>query len=98
MNRERAKELLPIIQAFAEGKGIQTRNKLTDWLDVNQPSWVEHQEYRIKPEPKYMWLITFKDINGNWCLCMSHFTSEENAVTYASHYKTHKIHKILLED
>ena len=32
MNRERAKELLPIIQAFAEGKDVQWRaNKNDSW-------------------------------------------------------------------
>ena len=34
MIRENAKELLPIIQAFAEGKVIQFRCKTGEWLDI----------------------------------------------------------------
>ena len=34
MNRQQVKELLPIIQAFAEGKTIQAYNPLTkEWYD-----------------------------------------------------------------
>ena len=49
MTREEAKELLPIIQAFAEGKTIQFRER-----DIEEPSFDGCiNEYRIKPEPKY---------------------------------------------
>lgn len=55
MNREEAKELLPIIQAFAEGKTIQERKLgTTDWIDTETPcfnsAWAN---LRIKPNPKY---------------------------------------------
>lgn len=54
MNRERAKELLPIIQAYAEGKQIQYRLKNEPdsvWTDkTGDFSWNECYEYRIKPE------------------------------------------------
>ena len=37
MTREEAKELLPIIQAFAEGKAIQDKIEgVTDWIDTGQ--------------------------------------------------------------
>lgn len=57
MTREEAKELLPIIQAFAEGKTIQYRNSpFCNWEDVvsdgNYP-FRNPSSYRIKPEPKY---------------------------------------------
>lgn len=54
MNRQQAKELLPIIQAFAEGKTIQVQEDI-DWrylgdeIDFN----FSPQRYRIKPDPKY---------------------------------------------
>lgn len=58
MTREEAKELLPIIQAFAEGKTIQvkvTDNRWYDWKEktdkLNFNS--DPQSYRIKPESKY---------------------------------------------
>lgn len=55
MDREKAKELLPIIQAFAEGKTIQVFISCKDrWEDNNNPLWdANADKYRIKPEPKY---------------------------------------------
>lgn len=57
MTREQAKELLPIIQAFAEGKKIQYRNHSDEWIDIKENeglSFISHpSDYRIKPEPKY---------------------------------------------
>lgn len=57
MTREEAKILLPIIQAFSEGKTIQS-NCITSetflWRDDNNPTFnVDDFDYRIKPEPKY---------------------------------------------
>ena len=55
MTREEAKELLPIIQAFAEGKTIEIYNN-TEWQDLIIESIkfdCKPSCYRIKPEPKY---------------------------------------------
>lgn len=54
MNREQAKKILPIIQAFAEGKTIQIREDI-DWCYLgNEADFnLSPQRYRIKPEPKY---------------------------------------------
>ena len=56
MTREEAKELLPIIKAFAEGKDIQIRNITDDgWDDINDDRMsfcAKAEAYRIKPEPK----------------------------------------------
>ena len=55
MTREEAKKLLPIIQAFAEGKTIQFKTKDRPWFDLldNNLEMREVFKYRIKPEPKY---------------------------------------------
>ena len=53
MTREEAKELLPIMQAFAEGKTIEYRGSGGAWKVVHTPTWGSHLFYRIKPEPKY---------------------------------------------
>ena len=56
MNRKEAKELMPIIQAFAEGKAIESRCIKGDkslWYDDEDPSFDDDLEYRIKQEPKY---------------------------------------------
>lgn len=53
MTREQAKELLPIIQAWAEGKNIQFLS-YGEWHDINQADFTCYPDkYRIKPEPKY---------------------------------------------
>ena len=57
MNRERAKELLPIIEAYAEGKTIQWRaNEEDSWGDYCNFNPELNIDYRIKPEPKEWWL------------------------------------------
>ena len=52
MTRKETKELLPIMQAFAEGKIIQVWNNT--WKDTTEdPYFCGTNKYRIKPEPKY---------------------------------------------
>ena len=54
MKRTSAKELLPIIQAYAEGKTIQFFSMDKGWEDKEYLSFTEEPYlYRIKPEPKY---------------------------------------------
>ena len=56
MTREEMKELLPIMQAWAEGKIIQFRKKGTvQWVDLYEDDLrvSSAYHYRIKPEPKY---------------------------------------------
>ena len=53
MTREEAKKLLPIIQAFAEGKTIECSNQGEPWVETDCPLWRNNCEYRIKPEPRY---------------------------------------------
>ena len=54
MNRQQARDFLPIIQAFAEGKIIQVRtNSISKWIETTTPAFDLLHEYRIKPEPKY---------------------------------------------
>lgn len=59
MTREKAKELLPIINAFIEGKTIEFRNKKFNndvwYANTDNPNlgFEDSYEYRIKPEPTY---------------------------------------------
>lgn len=57
MTRKEAKDLLPIIQAFAEEKVIQSRHIKSGsslWYEVETPNFDNNDfEYRIKPEQKY---------------------------------------------
>ena len=72
MNRKEAKELMPIIQAFAEGKAIESRCIKGDkslWYDDEDPSFDDELEYRIKPEPTYR---PFKDAEECWQEMLKH--------------------------
>jgi hypothetical protein len=54
MTRQEAKELLPIIKAFAEGKTIQIKQHPQErWEDATAISFMLHCScYRIRPEPR----------------------------------------------
>ena len=71
MNREQAKELLPIIQAFVKGKTIEFRERgCTLWTESISPIFnFAIFEYRIKPEPKYR---PFKDADECWQEMLKH--------------------------
>ena len=57
MTREEGKELLPIIQAWIEGKKIQFKTRSGKWTDVEENEGLSFvyssSDYRIKPELKY---------------------------------------------
>lgn len=72
MNRKEVAYLLPIIQAFAEGKVIECRTKPSfiegtdvpnDWTETKEIEFWNNTEYRIKPEPTYR---PFKDAEECW--------------------------------
>lgn len=55
MNRKQAKDMLPIIQALAEGKHIQLKDRIDNWIDIDfiNVEICNPNVYRIKPELKY---------------------------------------------
>ena len=53
MTREEAKEMLPFIQAYAEGKAIEHSLDGRRWFETCYPSWNPNLIYRIKPERNY---------------------------------------------
>lgn len=58
MNREETKKLLPVIQAFADGKDVETKTG-SGWISIENISFSgKPDDYRIKPEQKYR---PFKD-------------------------------------
>ena len=73
MDREKAKALLPIIQAFSEGKTIQSRcitDEMPLWWDDNNPTFkIDDFDYRIKPEPRYR---PFKNAEECWAEMLKH--------------------------
>lgn len=69
MTREEAKELLPIMQAFAEGKTIEYRGYSRAWKVAQTPTWSSSLDYRIKPESEYR---PFKTKEECWNEMMKH--------------------------
>lgn len=71
MDRNQAKQLLPIIEAFSKGKQMQFLFDV--WRDVDEigiREFLENPElYRIKPEQKYR---TFKDAEECWTEMQKH--------------------------
>lgn len=65
MTRKEAKELLPVIQAFAEGKTIEVRVGNDSWVKTDEVYGGRNNDYdyRIKSEPKYR---PFKDAEECW--------------------------------
>lgn len=58
MKRELVRTLMPVLQAFVDGKEIEGRpkgfsNDFEGWMIVDAISNLDSIEYRIKPEPKY---------------------------------------------
>ena len=74
MDRNQAKELLPIIQAYAEGKSIEF-SSITDvskaWREVADfpLGMIDSFKFRIKPEPKYR---PFKNAEECWTEMQKH--------------------------
>lgn len=73
MTREKAKALLPIIQAYANGKPVQSRCIKGDtslWYDDEKPNFDDDDlEYRIKPESKYR---PFANVEECWTEMKKH--------------------------
>jgi len=55
------KEMIEVMQAFEDGKEVQSRYSESelgaDWFEASDPCWDwDEFEYRIKPEPKEVWV------------------------------------------
>jgi hypothetical protein len=64
MNRDRAKELLPVFTAFSNGEDIEFRHlepiggESEDWMDAFKMTLLDANvfAYRIKPKPREWWM------------------------------------------
>ena len=58
--RENLRKILPVLQAWAEGKTIQVRLPRDEWDDVTVETLKfdgRPEDYRIKPEPREWFLL-----------------------------------------
>ena len=72
MTREEVKEMLPVLQAFVDGKTIESRCIKGDkslWYDDEDPSFDNDLEYRIKPKTNYR---PFKNAEECWAEMQKH--------------------------
>ena len=90
MTREEAKAFYPILQAFAEGKVIETRTDpnvvgkgledMNDWTEMNEIEHWNNIQYRVKSEPTYR---PFANAEECWSEMLKHqpfgFTKFKNA-------------------
>lgn len=69
MNRQQAKDFLPIIQAFAEGKTVEYCYN-DNWIEQENYGFMDNvRNYRIKSEPKYR---PFKNAEECWTEMQKH--------------------------
>jgi hypothetical protein len=54
MNVKRINELWEVMEHFKRGGVIQVKHRTSDvtWVDEISPQWVNHCDYRKKPDPK----------------------------------------------
>lgn len=62
-SREKWKEILPVLQAFVEGKQVQCKGYDHRWKDTDTMYSLLHNQYRIKPEhvTNGVWTVKFTE-------------------------------------
>lgn len=81
MNKDNAKDYLPLVQALADGKVIQI-NTVDGWEDLTAEISLcfAPDQYRIKPEPREIWVNEWRP--GGKVV----FDSPEEAAEHANRY------------
>lgn len=82
MNKDNAKDYLPLVQALAAGKVIQIKEAGGGWADCNPTFTINAENYRIKPEPREMWVNHYP---GG--VMAGHYESKESAYEQRSSHK-----------
>jgi len=99
MNRERAKELLHIIEAFANGEDIQRQFQITidpDKFEWNVTDFIEGAgKYRIKPKPREWWI---GDPDKNELVRAFRITDEKQFSYLKDREQVIKVREVLDED
>ena len=58
MNKDNAHLYLPLVQALADGRVIQSVDSDGEWFDMSDPQFCSKPDrYRIKPEPREWWAV-----------------------------------------
>lgn len=90
MDRARAKELIPIMQAYADGAQIEIEQASTKWRTIRAPKFTGGRNYRVKPhrnyrvKPQEMWLNQLKIKEPTWIRA---YFSKHDAEQHAEGYE-----------
>lgn len=105
MTREEAKAFYPILQAFAEGKVIETRTDpnvvgkgledMNDWTEMNEIEHWNNIQYRVKPEPTYR---PFANAEECWAEMQKHQPFGVVKDKYFANYQIHRAFACLITD
>jgi hypothetical protein len=91
--REDTKALLPIIEAYAEGKTIQVRTEENkNWQDIASfcSFGSKPEDYRIKPEANVVYAIWIDNGSKPNRRMFCYFKTLEEAREWRAHYYTNK--------
>lgn len=105
MTREEAKAFYPILQAFAEGKVIETRTDpnvvgkgledMNYWTEMNEIEHWNNIQYRVKPEPTYR---PFANAEECWAEMQKHQPFGVVKDKYFANYQIHRAFACLITD
>ena len=104
MDRNQAKEFYPILQAYAEGRVIECRTKLSsikgtdipnDWTEMKEIEFWNNIEYRIKPEPIYR---PFANAEECWKEMLKHQPFGVVKDKHFANYQTHRAFTFLTNE
>lgn len=82
MNKDNARDYLPLVQALADGKPLQVKT-VNGWDDIQSgvSFCYAPEKYRIKPEPKEVWFNQYEhDVTRG------PYVSKEEAENYAGNF------------
>lgn len=95
MDRNQAKELLPIIKAFSEGKCVETKTG-SGWISIENMSFAGNPDsYRIQPESKYR---PFSNAEECWNEMQKHQPFGVVEDKYFTNYPIHRAFTCLYTD
>ena len=88
------KEKIAVMQAFVEGKEIQTTTHYsTEWKEltwVPEWDWTSYN-YRVKPEPKFAYVNVYSYANAKATDSASYPTAESSAARNSDIYHYHAV-------
>jgi hypothetical protein len=94
MNKDNAKDYLPLVQALADGKMIQVNllfpSNEEKWRDSSDVEFCYPQvAYRIKPEPKEIWVNQYPNgVNaGNYASRLDAYDHRANDTAIQVRYR-----------